>query len=439
MSRTYTIREYDSFTRGKIFTDEEYLAFTGRYCPIDEQTFDALEEFILGTEAGTEADPAELLSLRTKKGFGKIISAKNYVGVITLKNGAAVEILPKICSAHGGDIAARRLFCEMLAALDDAPCKNLGKSSLQAEYINIFEIFVRDFTDDCFKIVKEGLCSFYVPETENLPYMRGRLLISRHIAENAAHRERFYVCHDLFDTNTPENRLIKAALLYLKTKPLSAASSSRIDKLLSSFERIPPSVLPEHDLNLCRKGRDAQRYAGALRWCRIFLRHKSLTVFKGAERASAMLFPMEKLFEGWAAQKITNFAGRTGLEVSTQKGGSYLFDDPQKFALIPDITITQRKTGRRIVIDTKWKLLSPELLNLGLSVHDLYQMYVYHKKYETEKAVLLFPAFGNERAAAAEHHFACADGTRLELVFIDMGDTESGFEKLFCSITQTFA
>jgi 5-methylcytosine-specific restriction enzyme subunit McrC len=58
---------------------------------ITRQNFEAIEKFVLENEP-----TAEYLKLTTKKGFGKVLQAQNFVGVIQTKDGTTIEILPKI-------------------------------------------------------------------------------------------------------------------------------------------------------------------------------------------------------------------------------------------------------------------------------------------------------------------------------------------------------
>lgn len=63
------------------------------YPYIKPETFQYLEKFVLENE-----EAAQYLKITTKKGFGKVLQAQNYVGVIQTKDGTTIEILPKISS-----------------------------------------------------------------------------------------------------------------------------------------------------------------------------------------------------------------------------------------------------------------------------------------------------------------------------------------------------
>ena len=88
MRKTYQVIEYGSFVRGKSVNG---------YISLPDNTFDALEDFILSNNNRDE-EALDIMGISFKKGIGKIITAKNYVGVITMKDGTTIEILPKIYS-----------------------------------------------------------------------------------------------------------------------------------------------------------------------------------------------------------------------------------------------------------------------------------------------------------------------------------------------------
>ena len=43
-------------------------------------------------------------------------------------------------------------------------------------------------------------------------------------------------------------------------------------------------------------------------------------------------------------------------------------------------------------MDTKWKIIKKDVKNYNISASDMYQMYVYAKKYDTKEVWLLYPA-----------------------------------------------
>ena len=158
MRKTHQISEYGSFISSKQVNG---------YDTLDEKTFGQLENFILSNR-NKETDALEIFSISAKKGLGKVITAKNYVGIISMKDGTTIEILPKIFSKSLDNILqVKKLLVDMLKSLRNSPYKSLQTSQVDIEKMDIFEIFIRMFIDEILLIVKRGLKSSYENVSKN--------------------------------------------------------------------------------------------------------------------------------------------------------------------------------------------------------------------------------------------------------------------------------
>ena len=128
MKPIYQIKEFGSFVCNKSIPG---------YVSLPERTFSALEEFIL-TNQSSETDALEFMSLSARKGVGKIITAKNYVGIIKMKDGTTIEILPKIYSEIDADeqgLRTKKILIDMLKTLRNTPYKTLQTSNMNIEIL----------------------------------------------------------------------------------------------------------------------------------------------------------------------------------------------------------------------------------------------------------------------------------------------------------------
>lgn len=409
MKPIYQIREFGAFVCEKQIDG---------YVSLPEHTFLALEEFVLSSAS-------EFMNLSVRKGIGKIITAKNYVGVITMKDGTAIEILPKIYSEIDSDeqgLHTKKLLIDMLKTLYDIPYKSLQTNHLNVEKMNIFEIFIRMFIDEVFFIVKRGLKYNYESIEENVPFFKGKIKFSQQIKYNHIHKEYHFVEYDAFTMNRPENRILKAALLYLYEKSSSPKNRNDIKILLNFFGELKPSINYKEDFSKYIPNRNMKDYTTALLWSKIFLMGNSFTSFSGSNLAIALLFPMETLFERYIASLFQKEFRNKDYIVSLQDRSYYLFEQAnKKFLLKPDIVITSKTDNSIFIIDTKWKLLSSEKSNYGISQADMYQMYAYQKKYSAVHITLLYPK--TDKIAADEKiEFVSNDGAVVRVRFVDLFD-----------------
>lgn len=423
MKPVYQIKEYGSF-----IADREIPGYT----TLPEHTFRQLEEFILANHS-KDTDAVELMNLSVKKGIGKVITAKNYVGLITLKDQTTIEVLPKIYSAVKDNANGQRtkaLLIEMLKTLPESPFKSLQTSGMDIAKLNILEIFIRMFLDEMFFIVKRGLKCSYETVEENAAFFKGKMNFSRQIRQNHIHRERCYVAYDAFTPNRPENRLLKATLLYLYKVSTSSGNRNNIKILLNAFTEVTAST--DYKKNFARyiPDRNTKDYSTALLWSRVFLMGKSFTAFSGSEVALALLFPMETLYESYIAALLKKKLYGKDFTVLIQDKSYHLFDEPKrKFLLKPDIVVRRKADGAVFILDTKWKLLDSSRRNYGISQADMYQMYAYQKKYGAKNVTLLYPKT-EKVMPSASIRFQSKDGVAVRVQFIDLFDVQRSLEDI---------
>ena len=425
MRKTYQITEYGSFVR-----DKEVLGNTS----LPPDTFDALENFVL-SNSSDDADALELMGISARKGVGKIITAKNYVGVITMDDGTTIESLPKIFSHDTiTEGKVKKLLVDMLKTLRNTPFKSLQSTNVNIDKLNIFEIFIRMFVDEVFYIVKRGLKSDYETIQSNEGVFKGKMVFAGQIKYNYAHKERNFVEYDEFNTNRAENKILKSTLSYLYKNTTSSKNKSDIKTLLNAFSEVDESKDYQADFSKIVPDRKTVDYQTALLWCKVFLMGKSFTSFSGSEVAFALLFPMETLFESYIAAELKKILGNSGYTLTAQDRTYHLFDEPRRFLMKPDIVIKHKELGQVFVMDTKWKVLSDAKANYGISQADMYQMYAYQKKYTSENVTLIYPL--TEKVEQDNNiQFLSHDGTEIKIRFIDLFNVGYSLQQILHEIT----
>lgn len=425
---TYTIAEYAGFQRGGQVKD-------GPYQSLPTKIFDALEEFILANRSETETEVRELLSL-SLRGGKKVIIARNYVGLLAMNDGTIIEILPKIADSDISDdeekkAVVRQIFLKMLQTLRDAPFKEFNFTQLKSDRLPLFEIFIRMFLDEVAMLARQGLKAAYTSVEANEYFYRGKLLTAQNIRHNLVRPDRFYVCYDEFNLNRPENRLIKSTLRLLLHLSHDNINRRNAIRLLYYFDCADFSINYDVDFARCILDRSMSHYERALSWCRVLLCGNSFTAYAGSKVAIALLFPMEKIFESFVAAQLRNHFRGKHVKVKTQNSLYNLFDDLANnlpcFALRPDIVL-EFEDGRKVVIDTKWKLLSRLKSNSGPSQADMYQMYAYGMKYQAE-VMLLYP---RSEDVLNGMEYESNEGVKVKILFLDLEREASDWGLEFC-------
>ncbi len=366
MSQEIRLKEYE-FLQTKYPEHKNY---------IDVKAFEELEKFVLQEES------SQYLKLTSKKGFGKILQAQNYVGVLQTDDGTTIEIIPKIQNIS--DEESKAILIKMLKTLKKSPFKHLEKAKLKTSKMPLLEIFITMFLEELTLLVRKGIKSDYLSKEENLHFLKGKLKIAQQIKHNAIHKERFFVEHEEFSSDRVENRLIKTTLEYLYKKSRLNKNQQRIREFLFVFDDVRSSKNIKHDFKNVKLDRQMRDYEQILLWCKTFLLGNSFSPHSGKDIAFALLFDMNLLFESY----VGAYLKKKGFDVKAQDKGKYLVEKPNRYALRPDFVLN-KDTNKEIIADTKYKNIKEQK---DISQADMYQLYAYGTKYkQTKQLHLIYP------------------------------------------------
>ena len=379
---------------------------------IEKTIFESIEKFVL------ENETEQYLKITTKKGFGKVLQAQNYVGVIQTKDGTTIEILPKI--RNFDEQKSKEILIKMLKTLKNSPFKHFNSANLKASKMPLLEIFISMFLEELAKLVQKGIKSDYIQKEENLKFLKGKLKISEQIKQNSVHKERFFVEYEQFCSDRVENRLIKTTLEYLYKKSKSNKNQQRIREFLFVFDEIKISHNIKTDFEKIKQNRQMKDYEQVLLWCKTFLLENSFSPYKGNDIAFALLFDMNLLFESYVYDYLKKSSKFENIKNQDKKHHLAYEDEKGKFALKPDIVIDDGK----IIVDTKWKILSVDKSNQGISQSDMYQLYAYGKKYQNcENLYLIYPK--DEVIDGNLYHYYEDKKLPLKVLFFDVENLEN--------------
>lgn len=405
MAKQIVLKEFE-FLQYKNESEENY---------IEKTTFEAIEKFVL------ENETEQHLKITTKKAYGKVLQAQNYVGVIQTKDGTTIEILPKIQNVD--DNKSKEILIKMLKTLKKSTFKNFNTANLKVSKMPLLEIFIFMFLEELSKLIQKGIKSDYVQKEENLKFLKGKLKISEQIKQNSVHKERFFVQYEEFSSDRVENRLIKTTLEYLYKKSKSNKNQQRIREFLFVFDEIKISHNIKTDFEKVKLNRQMKDYEQVLLWCKTFLLENSFSPYKGNDIAFALLFDMNLLFESYVYDYLRKNGKFENIKNQDKKHHLAYENQNGKFALKPDIVIDDGK----IIVDTKWKSLSLEKSNQGISQSDMYQLYAYGTKYENcEKLYLIYPKDEVERGNL--YHYYEDKKLPLKILFFDLENLENNEE-----------
>jgi 5-methylcytosine-specific restriction enzyme subunit McrC len=331
----------------------------------------------------------------------RFVKAKNYVGVIAVAGGA-IEILPKIDKANkAGNERAQHILLYMLTLTRKIVGEERDLAAIGKQKMPLLEQLLALFAERTMLELKRGVNHTYVPQQENLYRLKGKLLIAKHVAHNAAHREKVYCRYDDFISDTPINRVLKAACRRLLLISKSTTAQKKFREIVFLLDDVSDLEVAEHHFKGIHYNRNTERFKPLVNFSMMVIKGMSPAWSLGKETSFSLLFPMEELFEEFIARYIHRYAEHFDLScehIHAQSIGrrEWLLrreSNAGAFRLKPDLIVDGPQGKPRLIIDTKWKHLKSDVEDTknGVSQADIYQLYAYAHRYGSPDNVLLYP------------------------------------------------
>ncbi len=344
----------------------------------------------------TSAEANELESYVRKQGLdedGVLISRHgvtfiNYVGFIQLKS-CSIEILPKV---SGDDPRkSRRVLLRMLQRSGFLNIHESQVSQLMIEKMSLFEIIAYLFTEKLARELRKGIFKSYQREYGELQLVRGRIDMNRQLRREALKRPGISCEYDEFQIDNPLNQAFKAALQLVMFCCKTSSTKKRAASSMVWLDEAKVACMTHDRLERIRFDRTNRRYQESFRLAKLLLSRSTSVSSPGGVHSSSILFKMNDLFEEYIAYLVRTNADKVTVKDRSHKLLVRTGDNRGVFRLEPDLLVTG-PAGKRIILDTKWKMIYSHRSRHGVKREDFYQMYAYLTRYkEVEEVILLYP------------------------------------------------
>jgi 5-methylcytosine-specific restriction enzyme subunit McrC len=298
----------------------------------------------------------------------------------------------------------------------------ISNAKLKLKSASILDLYYDLFLSETETIYKHGLRKNYRPIEENLNKVKGKILFTNHIRKNAFHKERFFVEHKIFDADNKLNQILLKALLVLKTIAHNPNHNIRINKLLLNFEGVSEESITEKWFEKLTFDRNTERYRQSITLAKLIILRYSPDLKGGNENVLAIMFDMNMLYENYVYRKLKalqNDLDNPIVKVKEQNTTPFW----ETRGLRADIIVETK--DKRLVIDTKWKVLKEN----KPSDADLKQMFVYNLHYDTDLSILLYPKTTLESSHKKPFRDEKFKSLNCQVAFTDLFNDEGRLEK----------
>jgi 5-methylcytosine-specific restriction enzyme subunit McrC len=307
-----------------------------------------------------------------------------------------IEILPKVDRSSPNDSKLQKQLLTMLHDCRYLKLDSLTSATLRLKSASLADLFIESFINETWNLVHNGLVKRYELLEDNIKYLKGQLIFSRHIQKNFVNKERFYTAHTVYNFNNTFNQILKAALLIVNSTKFNEYLTSSAKQLLYHFDDIECKEFDLKTFDRLKYDRKTERYRYSMKLAELIITQYSPDISSGKEDILSILFDMNKLFEEFVfvnLKRRINKGDYPNFSISSQK--SKLFWRNKKIR--PDIII-KKDEKIEAIIDTKWKVPAGN----NPDDADLKQLYVYNMQFGSTKSILFYPKINECNQLAEE-------------------------------------
>lgn len=407
--------DWKSDRRASRIENPSYLSYLNNFQVFEHQTLS-----IGDSQNGvtfTAAHFQNLLNFHQKKAtkfFTPVhngIKFSHYVGALQTSD-LTIEILPKADRQKAPNTTLwQSVLLDLLRECKLIKMESLTHAALRLRPNAILDLYIEIFLTEVEHLLQEGLVKSYQRKEENLPVLKGRLVVSKHIRKNQLQRDRFFVNFEKYDYNHLFNQLIFKGLLVLEKIIQQPALIEKLRQIRAVFPKIKEITVNKRDFEQLKLHRQTQRYATALDIARLLILNYTPDISHGKNHVLAILFDMNLLWEEFIYRQLKKQQSEH-FQVSRQQQKPFW----QRRYLRPDILLKMK--DKNVVIDTKWKVLK----RVSPSMEDLRQMYVYSQYFGAEKSILIYPQVHDLEDLAATAFTEKVDGKTYfcQVNFVDV-------------------
>jgi len=228
------------------------------------------------------------------------LKATSWVGTIKIPNSYTIIIRPKIGNLN---------FFKMLVYSENLADLKFFDLVQASEGKDLVDFMARLFYEKTKEIIQDGIYKSYVSKVEEIPTIRGRLLLVQNIRSPRITKEKFWCEYDDLSSDTLENQILLYCTKLLSTLVHDRKLKEDIHYIQTIFEKVGVSdvFLDLYHLDMVTYQKFNQHYENALKLCEFILR---LTWYGDFTKEDMLpiygfLYNMNSLFQNFVTKVIT--------------------------------------------------------------------------------------------------------------------------------------
>ncbi len=369
------------------------------------------------------------------------IKANSWVGVVKYKN-LQFEILPKLISENANndenflDEERNNILKNLIYMLSFTKKLNIKTSQnteLSKSKNPFLEILIKEYVNSLIDCLKRLTPKKYIREEDNLNYLRGKIKFSENIRYNCVNQAKFYCEFDEFSENNVLNQLFLFVSTCLYNVSNDSHNKKNLKLIIDYYSDIQFVRFDKFKVAKIRLSRNQELFKKPFDLAKMFVEQSSVDLSKNKFENITLVWDMNKLFEEFIYEIMRKTI--EGWDLKSQEGKRLLKNnDSSTRHTFVDIFATTDKEN--VIIDTKYKRLNSAD---DFSNADVYQVSTYCLLHGSNKAILLYPRWGNEKPDIPEYYLNTAEKEiKIEFKTINLkyDDLEKNLENIKTEISK---
>ena len=255
------------------------------------------------------------------------------------------------------------------------------------EFDNMAELFAAILSCGISTQIKRGLGKEYIPKTEALSSLRGKVDITESIKTQAFQRKQLVCSYDEFSVNSYMNRIIKSTVALLLRADITKARKKALRKLMVFFDDVDVIDLNTVNWNV-QYNRNNQTYRMLISICYLVVKGLLQTQSDGSTRLMDFLDEqrMHRLYERFILEYFRKEYPQ--ITANASQIPWQLDDDMNAMLPVMQTDIMLSHEERTLIIDAKYYAHSTQIQYDKQTLHsgNMYQIFTYVKNKEAELA-----------------------------------------------------
>lgn len=312
------------------------------------------------------------------------IRLRQFVGLLRLGD-LELEILPKIGAYQTPDFWRQRLLDLLTVTTSLQPDAPTRAHLRPRPGDNLLHRYLWQLHRQVNALLQRGPQRRYRRQRETGAVLRGKWDLGAQLRHDPATVTRFHLTDTRYTAETLANQLISSAMLVGQRVARGSGVGEAIGRLAGQWPAVPyPGRVTAALFDQLARTRLSAPYRATLATARLLVLHHGSSLRSGREDTLALLFDVNRLWEGFVAAALRG----GGVRLLEQPRRTFWRAGQRAVHLRPDFVV--QHGDRRLILDAKWK----QYTGGRPSAADLRQVYAYAREFGAERAALVVPGAG---------------------------------------------